>query len=209
MLSLYCYATRTYFLVNLLFPKSAFWWIAGDCLGFRRGTGISSATQKPYKLADDLREEYRDSILSYQDQVTCLLRHGFGLWDLIGSCRRKGSLDKDIMDETPNDLEKFAKENPSLKRIVLTNGTTSAKLFKKHFKDWCASGKLRVNDDKNSKSILGNTLSEGEEAGQITVVVAKSVSPAFAGMTYNDKRDFWERHVFLPGLRHFNTDLNK
>jgi hypothetical protein len=40
----------------------------------------------------------------------------------------------------------------------------------------------------------------------IVCVVAKSVSPADANATYEEKRQFWEDHVYGPGLEmHFAT----
>ena len=183
---------------------SAFWWIAGDCLGFRRDTGISPSTGQPYKFAKDLRPEYADNILSYQDQVSCLVRHGFGLWDIVGSCQRPGSLDKDISNPQVNPVREFAAANPQLRRIVIANGAAAATLFTSHFSDWCASGELVANnndDDDKSQKTLGKKL-KGSADSPIKVVVAMSPSPA-ATMPYASKRDFWEKHVFQPGIQDY------
>lgn len=176
--------------------------MTGDCLGFRRDCGVSPSTGKPYKFAQALRPEYADKILSYDDQVSCLVRHGFGLWDIVGACERTAgsSLDKDISNPRANPIREFvAQQAPQLRRIVISNGDAAATLFCRHFADWCASGELQPNDDTKSQKVLQRKLQGGAEA-PIKVVVATSPSPA-ATMAYANKRDFWEKHVFEPGLK--------
>jgi hypoxanthine-DNA glycosylase len=178
---------------------SAFWWIVGDCLGFRRASGISPSTNQPYKFSSSLRPH--STILPYPEQVSCLLRHGFGLWDIIAFCERPGSLDQDITQETPNDLRGLTAAHPSLRRLVLTNGTTAGSIFRKHFKEWLKSGELQAAEDAISQKVLGKACrSVPGVTPRITIVVAKSVSPAAAIFSYSEKRDFWEEHVFQPGL---------
>ena len=191
-----------YFLLvaSLVLTRSAFWWIVGDCLGFRRDTGISPSTGKIYKFTEALRPEYAQNILTYDEQVACLLRHGFGLWDIVGSCKRPGSLDKDITEAQPNKIRELAAQYPSLKRIVISNGGLAATTFVKSFPDWCQSGELQANNDEMSQKVLGKKL-KGSTDAPITVVVAMSPSPAAASASYETKRDFWERHVFEPGKR--------
>eukprot|EP00977_Amphora_coffeiformis_P006675 scaffold1453_cov195-Amphora_coffeaeformis.AAC.11 len=185
--------------------NSAFWWIIGDCLGFRRDTGISPTTEQPYKFASELRQEYQNNILPYEDQVSCLLSHGFGLWDIVSSCERAGSngkpssLDSDIRNAKVNKIREFASANPSLRRIVFSNGAAAFKLFKQNFPDWCDSGELRANCDPYSQKAVGKKL-EGTDQSRITVVVAMSPSPAAASKSYTQKRNFWEEHVFEPGV---------
>ena len=189
-----------------LYYFSAFWWIVGDCLGFRRDTGVSPASGQPYKFTSDLRPEFQDNILSYQDQVSCLVRHGFGIWDIVGSCVRPGSLDKDIQNVTANPIQNLAACHPQLRRIVISNGEAAARIFYNSFQDWCQSGELRANDDAISQKALGKKL-KGSDNSRITVVVAMSPSPA-ATRPYADKRDFWEENVFRPGLKN-HEDLKK
>lgn len=54
------------------------------------------------------------------------------LWDVCHSCIRKGSMDANIKDVIPNDIERFLKEHGQIKRVVC-NGSTSYKLLKKYF----------------------------------------------------------------------------
>jgi TDG/mug DNA glycosylase family protein len=56
------------------------------------------------------------------------LERGIGIWDVLGSCRRPGSLDGDIREAAPNDLEAFIDAHPRLERILL-NGSYSLKTF--------------------------------------------------------------------------------
>ncbi len=54
-----------------------------------------------------------------------------GLYDVIHSCIREGSLDSKIKDVEPSDLEELLKKYPSIK-VLITNGSLSKKLFIKY-----------------------------------------------------------------------------
>ncbi|MCR5537268.1 MAG: DNA-deoxyinosine glycosylase [Succinivibrio sp.] len=55
-----------------------------------------------------------------------------GLFDVVRSCRRQGSLDQKITDITLNDLENMCHDLLALKRII-TNGSLAARLMRRHF----------------------------------------------------------------------------
>jgi hypothetical protein len=86
----------------------------------------------------------------------------------------------------------------------LANGTTAGSFFRKHFKEWLQSGELQAAEDAVSQKVLGKACrSVPGVTPRLTIVVAKSVSPAAAKFPYAEKRDFWEEHVFQPGLVEF------
>jgi G:T/U-mismatch repair DNA glycosylase len=216
---------------------SAFWWIAGDCLGFRRDTGISESTGKPFALTSALR--YDDKILTYPQQMERLIQAGFVLWDVVASCERgkkvgnnkkvvrMSSMDSDIKNEVPNDIRSFcALQYPTIRRIVFANGQTGSSLFCKHNKEWLASGELCAGADELSQRHLAKACSSSSSGGgggkkpknadhdeeeeeepvqdaksKIELIAAISVSPAAAKFSYQQKRDWWEKHVYQPGLR--------
>ena len=72
--------------------------------------------------------------LDYQQKLKILLQNNIALWDTIKSCKRDGSLDSDIQNETPNDIYGLLKKFPKLKTICL-NGNKSYSTFKKYFPD--------------------------------------------------------------------------
>jgi hypothetical protein len=208
---------------------SAFWWIAGDCLGFRRDTGISPSTGSPYKFTSALRYSDDSRILTYEEQTRCLVSNGFCLWDIVQSCKRPGSLDQDISEEVPNELREFCNADnnngSSIRRIVLANGGTSAKMFIKHFGDWLGSGELEAGLDEESQKAFGLAIEKArkqQKASQlvedeiqddrrsrpITIISAMAVSPAAARNTYEEKRDMWEEHVYIPGLADLKESLS-
>lgn len=204
------------------YSMNAFWWIAGDCLGFRRASGISPSTGKPYKFAEDLRYRDEGHIIPYEEQIEKLAMTGFAMWDVIASCQRPGSLDQDIRNETPNDIRGFCQQHSkTLRRIVFSNGGTGSALFVKHFREWLESGELRTleNHDASEKA-FGKAIHKGEQKRKkndkkdrgmknercITIISALPVSPAAARYTYAEKRDFWEEFVYGPGLRDFETN---
>jgi hypothetical protein len=175
------------------FIYSAFWWIAGDCLGFRRGTGISQATGKPFALTAALRHG-TDKIVSYTEQTERLMEAGFLLWDVVKSCERAkkdssssssgsnrtksktkkstktamlSSLDQDIKNEIPNDIRSFcAQQYPTIVRIVFANGTTGSSLFCKHNKEWLASGELYAGADELSQRHLAKACRSSRSSGE-------------------------------------------
>jgi hypoxanthine-DNA glycosylase len=65
--------------------------------------------------------------LPYEERLASLLHAHVGLWDVIASATRSGSLDAAIKDHQPNPLAELAATLPKL-RVVAFNGGTSAKL---------------------------------------------------------------------------------
>ena len=70
----------------------------------------------------------------YGTKLKTLLNNNIALWDTIKSCKREGSLDSDIQNETPNDIRKLLKKYPNIK-IICLNGNKSYSAFKKYFPD--------------------------------------------------------------------------
>lgn len=65
--------------------------------------------------------------MPYGDRVWRLLQRRVGLWDVIGQCRRPGSLDTSIRDAQANDFRFLKQTCPRLRRVCF-NGKTSGKL---------------------------------------------------------------------------------
>jgi hypoxanthine-DNA glycosylase len=89
-------------------PRNAFWTIAGEALGF-------------------------DPAAPYDTRAHRLTAAGVALWDVIGACRRKGSLDSEI-DPTSirlNPIAELIEREASIERI-LTNGGLASRLFARH-----------------------------------------------------------------------------
>lgn len=63
--------------------------------------------------------------LTYETRLRILLEHGIGVWDVIESCRRRGSLDSDIRQAQSNDFARLQRECPRL-HSVFFNGKKSA-----------------------------------------------------------------------------------
>ena len=69
---------------------------------------------------------------TYDKKVNFLLTNKIGIWDVAHSCQREGSLDKNIKDEMPNDIDDFIIKHSKLKTIAF-NGQKAQKLFEKYF----------------------------------------------------------------------------
>jgi|MDSW01.2.fsa_nt_gb hypoxanthine-DNA glycosylase len=182
-------------------PMNAFWWIAGDCLGFRRASGISPSSGEPYKLAHHLMYG-DDKIIPYEEQVEMMASNGFAMWDILGSCERKGSLDVDIKKEQPNDIREFCRDHPTIKRIILANGMKQCTFFNKYFEDWWLSGHLKPGSNDLSKVFdkKWSKKTDGFKHGKIEIVCMPGVSPAAASIPYHVKRDAFRDMCYNPGL---------
>lgn len=92
-------------------PSNGFWWLMGEVLG---------------------EKQMRD--LPYADKLSLLQKYHVGLWDVIASARREGSLDAAIRDAVPRDLVAFAGGMPHLRAIGF-NGATAAQRGRKQLFD--------------------------------------------------------------------------
>lgn len=63
---------------------------------------------------------------AYRHRLRRLLAHRIGLWDVIGACRRAGSLDSAIRDAEANDFGVLKILCPGLSRLCF-NGKTSGR----------------------------------------------------------------------------------
>ena len=99
--------------------------------------------------------------LGYDARLAAIARAGIGLWDVIGTATRPGSLDSAIRNNEPNDLAALARTLPILTAIAF-NGNAAAKIGVRQL---------------------------GESA--LPLVSLPSSSPAYAAMPFTAKRDAW------------------
>ena len=103
--------------------------------------GIKSLEEQQYyahpqnrfwKVMASICNEPKLHEFDYDLKLKTLLKNNIALWDTIKTCKREGSLDSDIKNETPNDIRKLLKLYPNIKTICL-NGNKSYSSFKKYF----------------------------------------------------------------------------
>lgn len=99
--------------------------------------------------------------LDYEARLSALLESGIGLWDTIASATREGSLDAAIREVQHAGLAELVATLPQL-RAVGFNGGTSSRI-----------GRRRL------------------EGASLALVDLPSSSPAYAAMTFDDKRKRW------------------
>jgi double-stranded uracil-DNA glycosylase len=63
--------------------------------------------------------------LGYEERLARLAEHGIGLWDVIASASRQGSLDQAIREAEHNRIEHLLRDFPRLRAIAF-NGSTAA-----------------------------------------------------------------------------------
>jgi double-stranded uracil-DNA glycosylase len=64
--------------------------------------------------------------LGYEERLERLGERGIGLWDVIGSARRRGSLDQAIREPAHNALADFVTGLPGLQAIAFNGGTAAS-----------------------------------------------------------------------------------
>lgn len=105
--------------------------------------------------------------LSYGERLALLTSNGIGLWDVIGRCKRKSSLDSTIVESSiqVNDFSSFLKNHPRVTRIFF-NGGKAEQSFRRY---------------------VVPTIS----TDAIALQRLPSTSPAHARMSYQEKRQVW------------------
>lgn len=122
----------------------------------------------------------------YGERLVALQRAGIGLWDVIGECRRSGSLDSAIVrgSERANALVPLIVSLGQL-RVIAFNGATAASLFRRHVEPQLA-----------------------ELRQPVQRIALPSTSPAHAAMGLEALREAWS--VLAPwreGSAHGGTGL--
>ncbi len=65
--------------------------------------------------------------MGYEQRLKTLLKHHIGLWDIIGTCKREGSLDSNIRNPGHNDFSRVTGVAKNLRRVCF-NGKTAGKM---------------------------------------------------------------------------------
>lgn len=125
-------------------PQNLFWDLVGEALG-----------------VGDLR------CIDYERRLETLVKNRIALWDVIDSCRRRGSMDAQISEVDVNDFGGFLRRHRQL-RAIFCNGRKSEELFKQH--------------------VLPGL---GDRAAELSLRYLPSTSPAHASMTRQAKAESW------------------
>lgn len=65
--------------------------------------------------------------MAYEQRLRTLLTHRIGLWDIIGTCKREGSLDSNIRNPRHNDFACVTDIAGKLRRVCF-NGKTAGRM---------------------------------------------------------------------------------
>ncbi|MDG2035721.1 MAG: DNA-deoxyinosine glycosylase [Pseudomonadales bacterium] len=102
---------------------------------------------------------------NYVHGLQLLQSADIGLWDVLQTCAREGSLDADIIETSviANDFSKLLAEYPTIKKIYF-NGAKAEHLYKRHVLP-------ALNDQEKN----------------LTMIKLPSTSPAYAAMSFEKK----------------------
>jgi hypoxanthine-DNA glycosylase len=79
-----------------------------------------------WRLLEGVLEE-PFSALAYEERLAALLRRGVGLWDVVATAQRRGSLDGAMRAVEANPLADLAANLPDLEAVAF-NGATAARI---------------------------------------------------------------------------------
>ena len=74
----------------------------------------------------------KDYSSNYYDKTLLAIDNNIAIWDVCHSANRKGSMDSEIKDEIPNEIDKLITANSTIRKIAF-NGQNAAKLYHKYF----------------------------------------------------------------------------
>jgi len=86
-------------------PRNQFWRLLGACLG-----------------VDALH------LMPYEERLRAVMRHRVGIWDVVASCRRQGSLDAAVTEAEVNPLAAYLRDHAPQLECIGFNGGLSWKL---------------------------------------------------------------------------------
>jgi hypoxanthine-DNA glycosylase len=69
-----------------------------------------------------------DEFSNYNEKLESIKKNKIGLWDVLDTCEREGSLDSNIKNQTPNNFGKLFKEFSNIKTVIF-NGQDSYSYF--------------------------------------------------------------------------------
>ena len=113
-----------------------------------------------------------DEEQTYALRCEKLLQSGIGLWDVISTCERKGSLDSAIVMPKPNDFKTLLQKYNSLQAICF-NGQKAHTIFARNF-------------------ISKRSLNYLPELEKIALHKLPSTSPAHASLKFEGKLKCWQ-----------------
>ena len=127
-------------------PRNLFWDLMGEMVGFSRD-------------------------IDYQQRLEMLAEAGLALWDVLASCRRKGSLDSSIETDTviTNDFATLFRQCTEI-QCLFFNGQPAANLYRRF--------------------VLRDLSPEHQAIPRVTL---PSTSPANASWSLERKREAWQQ----------------
>lgn len=102
----------------------------------------------------------------YEVRKQLILQNKLALWDVAHTAERKGSMDVDMRNVSPNQIDEFLNEHPTIEKIIF-NGKKAEQLFWKYF------------DKKTS----------------IEYISVPSTSPANAQFSYERLIEIWKKAI--------------
>lgn len=186
---------------------NAMWHIVGDALGWRRGWLDGKGRAPPASIKRSVLHER--AVESYDEALSLLNGRGYCVWDVLEASERAGSLDGDIKNECAADVRGLVRAHPSITKICLASGSSTAGFFKRHFKPWLQEeGVFCLSANRATQQVFGKIVPKAAVpplTSAIELVVMESVSPAFVprvsyGAEAADKRQSAYAEAGLPHL---------
>ncbi|MGB2271911.1 MAG: DNA-deoxyinosine glycosylase [Pseudomonadales bacterium] len=124
-----------------------------------------------FAIFDGVGNDKRHIDNNYAHGLKLLKSADIGLWDVLQTCTREGSLDADIIETSviANNFSKLLAEYPTIQKIYF-NGAKAQQLYERYV--------LPALDDQKK---------------DITMIKLPSTSPAYAAMSFEKKLRLWRQ----------------
>lgn len=108
-----------------------------------------------YKIMETLFE--RPSNISDKEFIT---QHHIALWDCMKMADREGSLDSNIKNYVPNEIESFLTRHPTISSIILNGSGETKRVFEQNFPIKKLMQKFQIISLPSTSNSLGKTFVE-------------------------------------------------
>lgn len=127
-----------------------------------------------------------DAAQPYATRLAALIECGVGLWDVLGGCERRGSLDSsiDVRSEVPNAIAALLQQCREI-QVIAFNGAKAAQAFARH---------VAADIPRDRRC-------------ELELLVLPSTSPAHASVSRDEKMRRWS--VLGPKARRRERSANR
>ena len=130
-----------------------------------KGNYYAKKGNRFWKIMEDIYPELESK--EYDEKINFLRANKIGLWDVLRYHEGRGSLDKNIKNEQPNDFKNLFNHHKNIKKVLFNGLKDPKKFFNKH-KCYCPNNikpkPLPSTSGMNTKYSIQDLIKDWKEA---------------------------------------------